>query len=350
MNVAGRLALALTLVGVVTATARAQTAPPSAESAATDAGTPTDAPTPVVPVVPVVPLSPIEPQAPAPPPLAPPEAPAPEPRAAQAVDPAPVSSPRFGAGFDPPSTDVWPLEYVLRPQTLPAGTWRGALNASLSLPDPTYRSPASGRAFRKSLGLGVGVTMGVTDRIEAWFSLPRIICIGGDPSGCSSFNRINGTGFGFGWGAVRTRAFQLELSADLAIALSSPTVPAAAFDASTKWLLGTSVALVFNAWISKWLGAPAYYSSQAVGSGGASGSLDLQVTRHLLAFATASPTGPLDHLDDPRVAASGGLSWTFDNGLELAGSGVLYNVLARRPAWVQTVPGGAVGLVLRGWL
>jgi hypothetical protein len=338
MSPARRLALGLALAGCFTATARAQTSPAPAESEETDGGTASDAPAPVVPTVP---------EATEPPPVA---SPAPAPRPTQTVDPEPTREPAFSAAVGPPSTDVWPIEYVLRPQTLPARTWRGALNAGLSLPDPNYRSAASGLGFHRSLGFGVGVTMGVTDRVETWFSLPRIVCLGGERSSCGATNRLNGTGLGVGWGLVRTRTFQLELSTDLSIALSSPTVPSAGAEATAKWLLGTRLALGLDAWVYKWLGAPSYIQSQSVGAGGASVTLNLQATGHLLVFAGASPNGPLDRLDDdPRLAVSGGVSWTFNNGLELAGSGVTYNVLRRR-IWDQTVPGGAAGLALRCWL
>jgi hypothetical protein len=101
-------------------------------------------------------------------------------------------------------------------------------------------------------------------------------------------------------------------------------------------------------WIAKWLDAPAGYASQSVGTGGASVSLSGQLTRHLVVSVGATPNGPIDQLGTPRLGASAGGGWSFENGVELAVSGGSYNVLAR-PSWDQTIPGRFAGLSITTW-
>jgi hypothetical protein len=49
------------------------------------------------------------------------------------------------------------------------------------------------------------------------------------------------------------------------------------------------------------------------------------------------------------VGASAGLSWTFDNGVEIGSFATNFNLLAR-PSWDQTIPGDVIGLSISSWL
>jgi hypothetical protein len=247
-----------------------------------------------------------------------------------------------------PPRSEWPLEYVLRPQTIPAGYLRLSVNTGAQLVDPSYRT-INGGTYGSSYQAGATMTFGVTDRVELSTYVPKIFCEGSGPvSACSDYARFSGAGFGFAFGVVRTRGVQVALGVGLDVAITNPFTIEAWASTSAKLLLEAHVSLALGLTVSHWIDAARFYEPI---SDYASGyvEVDLQLTRHLIAWSALEPGGPLRYDDQRRLGARGGLTWTFENATELAASGGVYNVLPRRPEdlWV---PGGSVVVSLRLWL
>jgi hypothetical protein len=249
----------------------------------------------------------------------------------------------------PPSQDKWPIEYVLRPQTIPAGRLQAVLSVADSIVDSGFRSP-SGVAYHGFVRAGGTMTFGETDRVQFSAYVPRLLCDGsGSPSGCSDYARINGSGFGFRFGVLRTPGFQVAFESDLSIVVTNPLTFAVDAGVRTKWLIGRRVALEVELDASKWLAPPSGYEYQAVGYGTAILDLNVQVSRHLLIWADVIPNTPLDRLGEPRMEPFGGVSWTFENAVQLAASGGVYNILGRH-AWDISLPGRFFTLSVLFWI
>jgi len=283
------------------------------------------------------------------------------PRPAQAADgerpgrpPARPISPAVPAGSPvsvkqgAPPRSAWPIESVLRPQTIPAGYLRLTVSTAALLTAPSYRS-ATGRAYGNSYQAGATMTMGATDRVEFSTYVPKILCGGsGAVNACSDYARFNGAGFGFVFGVARTRAVQVALGVNLDVALTNPFTVEAWASGSAKLLLEDHVALALGLSASHWIDPPPFYDPIADTAYGFV-EVDLQLARHLLAWSALEPSAPFGHSDQRRLGARGGLTWTFENAAELGASGGVYSVLPRRPEdlWV---PGGSVIVSLRVWL
>lgn len=279
-------------------------------------------------------------QAAIPPPPGPPPAAQPRPSAPAA---APVSPPSL--------LDRWPIEYVLRPQTLPDGMFELGLRSSAFRPQSGPLTTAAGTPYTYNpyLALGIWARLGLTERFEAAFSAPRILCFAdSDPSGCNDINRYNGTGPSAAYGVFRSRAVQLKVMGSMSIARSSqPLTWAWDLGARTKLSFGRVVALEMALDFSRRINPG---SSQTDPSTRSSFVLDsnLQATRHLLVFFDLNPYAPVDRLDEMALELFGGASWTFGNLSEIHASAGSYNVLARR-SWDNTVPGTFYVLLLLFW-
>jgi hypothetical protein len=274
------------------------------------------------------------PEVPAPPP--------PWPAASVPVPPAPTETSIFIA---------WPVEYVLRPQTLPARVTEVGALARAFRPQSGELTTASGMpyTFHSTLTLGLWARTGLTDRVEVGMSAPRVFCLSrAEPSGCNEINRYNGTGPSLSYGLLRARAVQFKLFAGLEIVRSSmPMTWAWIAGGRAKILMGTvlavEMALSFDRRISPGASEPknATNASSIL-------ELNLQAKRRLNLFAGLNPFAPLDHLGEAALALWGGAAWTFKNLSEVVAAAGTHNVLANR-AWSNSVPGTFYTLSLLFW-
>jgi hypothetical protein len=297
-----------------------------------DAGADGDVPAPDAAPVPLGTPAPVPQMADSPP--------APPPGRILPTDPAAIKE---GA----PGPDEWPIEYVLRPQTVPAGRLQVDVTGSITLIDGDFRSPGGVKYWSWGQA-GVATDFGISDRLEFSSYIPRLLCADvGEPSGCSRYARINGSGVGFGYGLVRTRPFQLVLTTNASIALTNPMTLQISGGARAKVLVAGRLALLFGLSARKWLDAPPGYAETAFGTV----LLEpvLQVTHNLDVWLGLEPNSALDHLSEPRLTPWGGIGWTFENAVELSASGGVFNVLARRP-WDSSLPGKYVELDVGFWI
>jgi len=280
----------------------------------------------------------------------PPPAPIPPPPAATVPVPPPLAEPQASQS-QPSALDLWPIEYVLRPQTLPEGMFGLGLRSSVFRPQSGPLTTAAGApyTFHPNLALGAWLRMGVSERFDLEFSAPRIVCLKeSDPSGCNDINRYNGTGVSAAYGVLRARTLQLKLFGTISVARSArPLTWAWELGARTKILFGHVVALEMGLDLNRRIDAG---SSQTDTS--ARGSfvveLNVQATHHLNLFADLNPYAPVDRLDEVALEPFGGASWTFDSQSEIVASAGAYNVLSRR-RWDNNVPGTFYVLSMVFW-
>jgi hypothetical protein len=277
-------------------------------------------------------------------------------RAAEDASPIPAPSPieaqpEEPQASQPSSPDRWPIEYVLRPQTLPEGIFELGVRSSAFRPQSGRLTTAAGApyAFNPYFALGAWLRLGVTDRFELAFSAPRILCLEeAAPSGCNDINRYNGTGASATYGVFRSRTLQLKLFGNVSIARSAkPLTWAWELGARTKILLGQSVALEMGIDLNRRID-PGSSQTDTSARGSFVVELNVQATHHLNLFADLNPYAPVDRLGEPALEPFGGASWTFDNQSELVASAGAYNVLSRRN-WDNNVPGTFYVLSLVFW-
>jgi hypothetical protein len=247
--------------------------------------------------------------------------------------------------------DAWPIEYVLRPQTLPSGQTEVAFTSHFFQPEAVTIVSAGGATttFHANLSLGLLARHGVTDRFEVEFSAPKVLCFArSDPSGCDSLNRINGTGMSGVYGVVRTQPVQLEIYGRISVFRSSEPV-------SLGWNLGTRTKLLFGRIVALEM-ALSFSRSLDTPPPGADAPLagfvvdaNLQLTRHLLLFADLDPYAPADHLSTIAMAAVAGGSWTFASRAEIHMTAEVLDVLPRR-SWQANIFGNFYALSVRFWL
>jgi hypothetical protein len=247
----------------------------------------------------------------------------------------------------------WPLSYVLRPQTLPAGMLQVSLTAAGFRPDPDihYFNATTGTVyqFRSSLQAGLGFSAGLTDRFQASLSLPRLACVDdGSPSACSPNNRFRGSGMSVAYALLTDRAARARLSGGITMAASSPLVFDWWASFGARWLLGPSIALQLFPEVSHSIDPPAATPNPVLVSAG--GEVDLQLTERFLLFADLIPFISLDDIGGgAKLEGSGGAAFTFNHHGELALSAGDYNLIAPR-RWDRTVPGRWASLRLSLWL
>jgi hypothetical protein len=241
------------------------------------------------------------------------------------------------------------MEYVLRPQTLPLGASELVVESTRFVPDSSYVSTNPATPFQSSVTGGGAWALGATDRLEVVFSVPRVVCFASrDPSGCSSWNRWNGTSFGFAYGVVRSRSTQLMITGGLAITYSDPIVAGGRLGARTKLLFGDRFALELALGASRDLDPPAFFRDVTTRVA-LTVDLNLQVTRHLLLVADLIPYAPVNRLDAFQLEPFVAVDWAFTPNVGLAALYGTYNVLARRD-WDRGVPGTFATLSLRIWM
>jgi len=275
---------------------------------------------------------------------APPEEPAnppPAPIHPRPVGPVPVLPPvAVPRASQPSALDRWPIEYVLRPQTLPEGMSELGVRSSAFRPQSGPLTTAAGvpYTFNAYFALGAWLRLGVTERFDLEFSAPRILCLEeAAPSGCSDINRYNGTGVTATYGVLRSRTLQLKLFGNVSIARSArPLTWAWELGARTKILFGQSVALEMGIDFNRRID-PGASQTDISARGSFVVELNVQATHHLNLFADFNPYAPVDRLGEPALEPFGGASWTFDSQSEIVASAGAYNVLSRR-SWDNNVP------------
>jgi hypothetical protein len=265
--------------------------------------------------------------------------------------PAPIPPPPVGAipvlppvaepqASQPSSLDRWPIEYVLRPQTLPEGMLELGLRPSVVRPQSGPLTTAAGApyTFNPYFALGAWLRLGVTERFDLEFSAPRILCLEeAAPSGCNDINRYNGTGVSATYGVLRTRTLQLKLFGNVSVARSAkPLTWAWELGARTKILFGQSVALEMGIDFNRRID-PGSSQTDTSARGSFVVELNVQATHHLNLFADLNPYAPVDRSGEPALEPFGGASWTFNNQSEIVASAGAYNVLSRR-SWDNNVP------------
>jgi hypothetical protein len=267
-----------------------------------------------------------------------------------AVEPSPSPPPKINEPFPPPTQpppDEWPIESVLRPQTIPGGRTVVTLTSSGSVVDSAFRD-RYGRQYGSYAQLGVSFGFGVTHRIELDTFFPRIFCFAtGELSQCSGYARFNGSGFGLAFGLVRTRPFQLVATSSLAIAVTTPLAGSVDLGVGAKVLLGDRVALDLSLGASKLLGAPLGYPNTAYASEG--GQIDIQASHNLLVWGGLRAYSAINFINEPRLTPSAGLSWTFENATQVGASGGVWNILPRE-SWDIGLPVTSFGVYLLTWI
>ena len=248
---------------------------------------------------------------------------------------APPEPPHVPTTFE----EKWPVEYVLRPQTIPQGSLRPIITANYFQPQagPLYTPGGNPYTFHPSLTVGASTTYGATDWLQLGVSVPRLLCFDGpEPSGCNDLNRANGTGLSLAFALVRTRPFQLAMFTAFSVWRSDPLTLEWTVRLRGKFLFGDVVALELEAAASRPFDATdaAHPYLQFTGVS----DLNVQLTRHLLAFADVDPYAPAGHLDDPAVEGLAGLTWTFENRVDVGLRAGVYDLFGNR-SWQNSVPG-----------
>jgi len=283
---------------------------------------------------------------------APLEQPAPAPTTAPlkspvAAPPPDLETPGAGQGLE----DKWPLEAVRRPLTLPRGMASFGFDLSGNRPkNHVNQNPVTGGiyTFNSSVGAGVSLGLGVTDRVEVLFDAPRLFCVASDPpSGCDGGNAHVGTGAGVRFLAMREHGVQIAPQVGLGIAHTSPTVLRWTADVAFKITWADVAALVVAPAVRREIEPPppranhwlAYVPTE----------IELQATQRLLLFTVVEPWGSLADVDRGiLLEVYGGAAYTFGPLGQISLEGGTYNVLSQ-PTWNSNVPEWFAVLSLAVW-
>jgi hypothetical protein len=251
------------------------------------------------------------------------------------------------ADFEPSSdaSDAdyrWPLAYLQRPMTLLEGMM--ALGGTAGTIAPNHRDivdPTNGVAsqFFPYLTAGLFVDAGITDRLELDLFAPRLLCAddGRQPSGCSAYNRFDGTGGSLTYGFLRRGRLQGALTAELEMERSSPAEIEWRGVASFKLVPWDVLGIRIDASLRRDINPPATQTvNPTIGS--INVGFDWQVTERTLLWLNFDPWSSLGDLNEGvALEIYGGASYTLDHHAQLALEGGSYNVLAN-PAWNRNVP------------
>ena len=236
----------------------------------------------------------------------------------------------------------WPLAYLQRPMTLLRGMVAVGGTAGTVVPDHTDNiDPTNDVAnqFFPYATAGLFMDAGITDRLELDLFASRLLCAddGRQPSGCSAYNRFDGTGGALTYGFLRRARLQGALTAELEMERSSP--------AEIEWRAVAAFKLVpwdvLGLWIAgavrRDINPPAFQTiNPTVGS--INVGFDWQVRERTLLWLHFEPWSSLGNVNEGiALEIYGGASYTLDHHAQLALEGGSYNVLAN-PAWNRNVP------------
>jgi hypothetical protein len=254
-----------------------------------------------------------------------------------------------GTATPPPgdrAAEEWPIEYVLRPQTDPAGWVRAAAWGSAYVPTDIVTTPMGrlGNLYAASASVSVGLTA----RVDVRVSLPDLYCHAGNlQSYCDNRSTMGGAGMAVGIGVVRRRAVQVLLLPEVSMEYTQAPAYRLAMSGRLKWLAHQRVALELG------LGARKTFPEEVAPLRAtfihAEGMAAFQATRHLLLSAALAASAATEGMDRPDLRLIGGPWWTFSNGVQVGASVASPHLLARRPT-NNYVNGASLVLNLSLWL
>jgi hypothetical protein len=247
----------------------------------------------------------------------------------------------------------WPLEWVLRPQTLRQGMLQLVASGQEDVPNHhDLVDPVDGHSYQFSpaLSLGLSFGFGLTDRLEIGLWAPRLLCLGPDQdSACDPTNRYKGLGGGATYGVLRRDRVQVAVSGQVDFARSSPDVLEWSASASLKLIAPPRLAFGLTASARRAINPPVG-DPDAATFGSIDLGVDLQATRRLLLFTKLVPWAPIDRLrDGVALEVLGGVSYAVSHQQEIGIQGGSFNVLLSNPPWNAGVPEWFVTAWMTWW-
>jgi len=251
------------------------------------------------------------------------------------------------------SLDRWPLAYVRRPQTLLQDMIEADVTVGFVHPNEVRNVDPRDLVvydFHSYLRAGSNLSVGITDRLQAGISVPRILCFdSGEPSGCSAQNRYGGAGVAVAYGILRVARVQAEVDTAFDIASSSPVSYDWKANVGVKVLATDKIAINFDVSVSRVIDGPAtlpppYFYTYV------NGGVDLQLTERLLVFAHPELWAPPSQLSEGvALEVYGGLSFTFNRHVQASLAAGNHNLLAE-PRWYgSNVPESFADLAVAFW-
>lgn len=247
-----------------------------------------------------------------------------------------------------PSSDAsdaeyrWPLAYLQRPMTLLRGMMALGGTAGTVVPDHTdIVDPTNGVRSRffpyATAGLFMGA--GITDRLELDLFAPRLACAddGRQPSGCSPYNRFDGTGGSLTYAFLRRARAQAALTVGIEEERSSPAELEWRAVAAFKLVPWDVLGIWIDGAIRRDINPPATQTiNPTIGS--INLGFDWQVTERTLLWLNFDPWTSLGNVNEGiALEIYGGASYTLDHHAQLALEGGAHNVLTN-PGWNRNVP------------
>jgi hypothetical protein len=236
----------------------------------------------------------------------------------------------------------WPLAYLQRPMTLLRGMMAFGGTAGTVAPNHTDNiDPTNGVAYQFFPYATAGLFMdaGITDRLELDLFAPRLACADGGqaPSGCSTYNRFDGTGASLAYGFIRRAQVQGALTAVLEMERSSPAEIEWRAVAAFKLVPWDVLGIGLSASLQRDINPPATQTiNPTIGS--INVGFDWQVTERTLLWLNFDPWTSLGNVGEGiALEIYGGTSYTVDHHAQLALEAGSYNVLAN-PDWSRSVP------------
>jgi hypothetical protein len=246
----------------------------------------------------------------------------------------------------------WPLEAIRRPLTLPAMMTAFGVALSGFRPDQDlFVNSATGAVtrFNSSATLGVSLSFGVLDRLQASIAMPRFLCVETDgPSGCTGNGRYDGAGATVRALAVRGEELQVAPAVRVSVSSTRPDTllrwwidtwlkytaydTAVTFGPTLTRTFGTTPDQPFNPWL---LYLPFGFSAQ--------------LAQRLRAYGVVQPWGSVEELGQGiALQLYAGVSYVFGRHVEVDLMGGAYNVLDH-PTWYRSLGGSFVQLEFVFW-
>jgi len=248
--------------------------------------------------------------------------------------------------------EKWPLEAIRRPLTLPAMmTAFGVALAGFRPDQDVFVNSATGAMtrFNSSVTLGVSLSFGVLDRLQASIAMPRFLCVETDgPSGCTGNGRYDAAGATVRALAVRGEELQVAPGVRVSVSSTRPDTllrwwvdtwfkytaydTALTFGPTLTRTFGTTPDQPFNPWL---LYLPFGFSAQ--------------LAQRLRAYGVVQPWGSVGELREGiALQLYAGVSYVFGRHVEVDLMGGVYNVLDH-PTWYRSLGGSFVQLEFVFW-
>jgi hypothetical protein len=247
----------------------------------------------------------------------------------------------------------WPVESILRPQTLPRGMFQLDITGQGTIPNHRDNvDPVSHYAYQfyPAFQLGLSLAGGVTDRLQLDIGYPRVLCLSqNQPSACDPTNHFGGAGGGATYGFLRRDRVQGAISGELQVERSSPLE--LQWSVSAWFKLTAPPRLAFSLTVSAQRAinppvqdlAPWTYGQVDLG-------LTVQAMRRLAVYADLIPWAPVGRVGDGvALEVHGGGSYTVSRELQIGVEWGSSNVMSN-PSWNQMVPAWFVNADLVWWV